>query len=259
MQPLKVSCLDHEGGGVGQVPAVGRQGLEADHRLDHLRSVDRAADDRGLRGAVRQGEGHHACATASRPARASCSEGKGEARAHPFSLPALSPSPANPMSAIPKPEAQAAPAYLAVSNIEVIYDHVILVLKGVSLQVAEGPHRGAARRQRRRQDDHPEGDLEPAARRARRGHQGLDRVRRQAHRPADAERPGAHGRVPGDGGAALLPAPDGRGEPAHRRVHALRSGGPSSPATSTSSTSISRGCASGGARSRATPPAASSR
>jgi branched-chain amino acid transport system ATP-binding protein len=42
------------------------------------------------------------------------------------------------MSAIPKPEAQAAPAYLSVSNIEVIYDHVILVLKGVSLQVQRG-------------------------------------------------------------------------------------------------------------------------
>jgi branched-chain amino acid transport system ATP-binding protein len=41
------------------------------------------------------------------------------------------------MSAIPKPEAQA-PAYLSVSNIEVIYDHVILVLKGVSLQVQKG-------------------------------------------------------------------------------------------------------------------------
>jgi len=42
------------------------------------------------------------------------------------------------MSAIPKTEAQSAPAYLAVSNIEVIYDHVILVLKGVSLQVQKG-------------------------------------------------------------------------------------------------------------------------
>ena len=42
------------------------------------------------------------------------------------------------MSAIPKPEAQAAPAYLSVSNIEVIYDHVILVLRGVSLQVQKG-------------------------------------------------------------------------------------------------------------------------
>jgi branched-chain amino acid transport system ATP-binding protein len=41
------------------------------------------------------------------------------------------------MSAIPKPESQAA-AYLTVSNIEVIYDHVILVLKGVSLHVQKG-------------------------------------------------------------------------------------------------------------------------
>ena len=41
------------------------------------------------------------------------------------------------MSAVPTPSA-APQAYLAVSNIEVIYDHVILVLKGVSLQVREG-------------------------------------------------------------------------------------------------------------------------
>src|SRR5712691_2067433 len=41
------------------------------------------------------------------------------------------------MAAVLKP--QAAPqAYLAVSNIEVIYDHVILVLRGVSLEVREG-------------------------------------------------------------------------------------------------------------------------
>src|SRR5712675_1005758 len=37
------------------------------------------------------------------------------------------------MSAVPKPE-----AYLGVNNIEVIYDHVILVLKGVSLAVPAG-------------------------------------------------------------------------------------------------------------------------
>src|ERR1700716_1606861 len=40
------------------------------------------------------------------------------------------------MSAVPKPESQQ--PYLAVSNIEAIYDHVILVLKGVSLSVPEG-------------------------------------------------------------------------------------------------------------------------
>jgi branched-chain amino acid transport system ATP-binding protein len=39
------------------------------------------------------------------------------------------------MSAVPQPKAQ---AYLAINNVEVIYDHVILVLRGVSLEVAEG-------------------------------------------------------------------------------------------------------------------------
>src|SRR5512145_3291672 len=39
------------------------------------------------------------------------------------------------MSAIPKPKTD---PVLSVLNIEVIYDHVILVLKGVSLDVQEG-------------------------------------------------------------------------------------------------------------------------
>ncbi|MCX7153404.1 MAG: ABC transporter ATP-binding protein [Betaproteobacteria bacterium] len=44
------------------------------------------------------------------------------------------------MSAVlkPLPDPQAATSYLAINNIEVIYDHVILVLKGVSLHVPEG-------------------------------------------------------------------------------------------------------------------------
>jgi len=41
------------------------------------------------------------------------------------------------MSAILKPDVQSR-AYLSVNNIEVIYDHVILVLKGVSLAVEKG-------------------------------------------------------------------------------------------------------------------------
>ena len=41
------------------------------------------------------------------------------------------------MSAVLKPVAEATP-YLGVNNIEVIYNHVILVLKGVSLRVDEG-------------------------------------------------------------------------------------------------------------------------
>ena len=40
------------------------------------------------------------------------------------------------MSAVPKPDTQR--AYLSVQNIEVIYDHVILVLKGVSVSVEKG-------------------------------------------------------------------------------------------------------------------------
>ncbi|HSD44215.1 MAG TPA: ABC transporter ATP-binding protein [Burkholderiales bacterium] len=41
------------------------------------------------------------------------------------------------MSAVPKPST-AEQAYLSVNNIEVIYNHVILVLKGVSLKVEKG-------------------------------------------------------------------------------------------------------------------------
>ncbi|HEU4519122.1 MAG TPA: ABC transporter ATP-binding protein, partial [Microvirga sp.] len=40
------------------------------------------------------------------------------------------------MTAAPKTEP--APTILSVNNIEVIYDHVILVLKGVSLAVPRG-------------------------------------------------------------------------------------------------------------------------
>jgi len=42
------------------------------------------------------------------------------------------------MSSAPAPAAVSAKAYLSVNNIEVIYDHVILVLKGVSLEVPQG-------------------------------------------------------------------------------------------------------------------------
>ena len=41
------------------------------------------------------------------------------------------------MSAVPQAQAETK-AYLSVNNVEVIYDHVILVLKGVSLEVARG-------------------------------------------------------------------------------------------------------------------------
>jgi len=44
----------------------------------------------------------------------------------------------NPAAASAAQQSDAASAYLAINNIEVIYDHVILVLKGVSLHVPEG-------------------------------------------------------------------------------------------------------------------------
>ena len=87
---------------------------------------------------------------------------------------------------------------------------------------AEGRHRGAARRQRRRQDHHAQGDLQPAALRARRSHQGLDRVRRRGSAGALAQRTGAARLHPGDGRPPLLRPSHHRGESAHRRVHAAR-------------------------------------
>ena len=42
MQPLKVSCLDHEGGGAVKFQQWDGKAVEGDHRLDHRRPVDRA-------------------------------------------------------------------------------------------------------------------------------------------------------------------------------------------------------------------------
>ena len=73
-----------------------------------------------------------------------------------------------------------------VNGIEVIYNHVILVLKGVSLQVPEGGivallgGNGAGKTTTLRAVE------QPARRRARRGDQGLDRAARRAHRGAVA-------------------------------------------------------------------------
>ncbi len=60
MQPLKVSCLDHEGGGA--VKFQQWDGNEWKVITDWIPSDQstRAPDDRGLGGAVCPGEGHHA-------------------------------------------------------------------------------------------------------------------------------------------------------------------------------------------------------
>ena len=120
---------------------------------------------------------------------------------------------------------------LNVNGIEVIYNHVILVLKGVSLQVPEGGivallgGNGAGKTTTLRAVSNL------LRGRARRGDQGLDRAARRAHREPDAGRPGRARRGPGDGGAALLRPPDDRGEPADRRLHAQATARPRSRQT----------------------------
>ena len=123
------------------------------------------------------------------------------------------------MSTEPQP---ATPAYLSVNNIEVIYDHVILVLKGVSLEVPQGRivallgANGAGKTTtlkaisnllRAERGEVTKGTIEFMGKR-------VDRLT-----PNELVR---HGRVPGDGGPPLLLAPDRRGEPPDRRVHAKR-------------------------------------
>ena len=70
---------------------------------------------------------------------------------------------------------------LAVNNIEAIYDHVILVLRGVSLSVARGRYRRAPRRQWCRQNYDTEGDLQACCPRGtRRCYQGQHRIQRRS-------------------------------------------------------------------------------
>ncbi len=105
--PVKVTCEDHEGNGPGADPAVGRQEVERRLRLDRADAGRRPPEARGGGDRGRQEARLHRCATARRRSRAS------------------------------DVVSDAARPLLSVNNIEVIYDHVILVLKGVSLQVPE--------------------------------------------------------------------------------------------------------------------------
>ena len=67
---------------------------------------------------------------------------------------------------------------LTLNNVEVVYDGVILVLKGITLTARPGTDHHTSRREWRGEDDNAEGDLWPAPRGTRPGHQGFDRVRR---------------------------------------------------------------------------------
>ena len=111
---------------------------------------------------------------------------------------------------------------LAVNNIEVVYNHVILVLKGVSLTVPEGGivallgANGAGKTTTLKAIS----NLSAAERgEVTKGAIVFDGARgRRAH----AQRTGAPRLHPGDGGPPLLRPPDGRGEPVDRRLHPPR-------------------------------------
>ncbi|MBV9523696.1 MAG: ABC transporter ATP-binding protein [Alphaproteobacteria bacterium] len=100
---------------------MGRRALEIRLRLDRAASRFARPDLQGFGAGLRQGEGDHAArllevaiVTLARTALTALAATEGAART------------------------EAGGTLLAVNNIEVIYDHVILVLKGVSLEVPEG-------------------------------------------------------------------------------------------------------------------------
>src|SRR5579884_3811792 len=126
-----------------------------------------------------------------------------------------------PSAHLRKPIATAEETILSVNNIEVIYDHVILVLKGVSLAVPRGGivallgANGAGKTTTLKA-------ISNLARGTGRGHQGLDRVRRCRGPAPFAARGGTPRLHPGHGGSSVLRASDDRGKPAHRRIHPPR-------------------------------------
>src|SRR6266436_3894801 len=105
---------------------MGRQGMEIRLRLDRLRPEAGAADDRGGGQEIRRGkEPADRCLqaelTSRHPGRGGEANGLDTASS----------------TREPGRTSDTAAALLAVNNIEVIYNHVILVLKGVSLIVPE--------------------------------------------------------------------------------------------------------------------------
>jgi ABC-type dipeptide/oligopeptide/nickel transport system ATPase component len=129
---------------------------------------------------------------------------------------------------------------LSVNNVEVIYDHVILVLKGVSLAVPAGGivallgANGAGKTTtlkavsnllRAERGDVTKGSIEFAASAS------------TGSRPTTS----CAGRDPGDGRPALLRPSHGRGEPPHRRLTPGATAARRSRATWRWSTATSRG------------------
>ena len=129
------------------------------------------------------------------------------------------------MNAAPATTPVAAERILSVNNIEVIYDHVILVLKGVSLHVPRGGIVALLGANGAGKTTTLKAISNLLACRARRSEQGLDPFRRHRDTPPIAERTRAPRLHSGHGGARMLRASHDRGEPVDRRVHAARRAG----------------------------------
>src|SRR5205814_5676795 len=104
---------------------MGRREVESDHRLDGAGPQAGAREGRGRRSAIREGKEHHAARLLQgcdvRRIQCPTKERRAAVRRSVLVLREMS-----------------SQALLAVQNIEVIYDHVILVLRGVSLDVQQG-------------------------------------------------------------------------------------------------------------------------
>ena len=239
--PTKVTCSNHEGS-----PAIKLQRWDGEkwtdvHRLDPGDDRSDAAAGRGRCGTVRQGERHHT------------------ARLHELRGVAVRDERQALAGTTSAPGPEAAQGLLVVNNIEVVYDHVILVLQGVSLSVPEGGvvallgANGAGKTT----------TLKAISNllRAERGDitKGIDHVCRPGRLDARHRRAGQARRRPGHGGPPLLRASDHRGEPADRRLHPQRRQGRDRRRSRDGVRLFSRGSPSGAAAARATRPAASSR
>src|SRR5499427_7220879 len=115
----------------GPHPDLGRQEMERHVGVDHVRRLGDRSDGEGSGGQVRGRKEAHA--RVSRDQLMSVSPDRNLKEAAPAPPPLGAGTASDRVAAAPT----AAPI-LSVNNIEVVYDHVILVLKGVSLEVAKG-------------------------------------------------------------------------------------------------------------------------